>query len=279
MKKLLASLLGLWFAMTMFAQGGMGPGPGTAHSVGACTTPDCVAGGPALWLKADSLSLSDTDPVSTWEDSFGSNDATSVTTERPTFQTNEINSLPVVRFDGVNDWMQVADVAALEMDTDSTVFLVVNLTTGYAGPTAFIAKDSAAASAGAYFYYADNLGKLGVDRPFIEAGVVSTGGISLSTYYLVCAKVSSTTVSHYLDGTANGTDTLATGTATSQPLRIGAFSAGSLSGFNLMDVAEIIIYNSALSDGNRDIIEAYIAAKYALTIAQFDALKRLLYAA
>jgi hypothetical protein len=58
---------------------------------------------PDLWLKADSLGLSDGDAVGTWTDSSGNGyDATQATgSAKPTYKTNiTLAGKPVVRFDG-----------------------------------------------------------------------------------------------------------------------------------------------------------------------------------
>lgn len=65
--------------------------------------PNAVTGLVA-WYKADALAISNGNPVSSWTDSSGlGNHATQNGSSRPTFITNAINSLPVVRFDGSND--------------------------------------------------------------------------------------------------------------------------------------------------------------------------------
>ncbi len=70
-------------------------------------TPSQLA--PHAWFKADSLALSNNDPVSTWTDSSGNaRDATGVTTTRPLYIANARNGLPVVRFDGTDDTMATA---------------------------------------------------------------------------------------------------------------------------------------------------------------------------
>lgn len=58
--------------------------------------------------KADAITgLSDGDAVAAWNDSFGSvNYAQSTTANKPTYKTNQINSLPCVRGDGSNDWLE-----------------------------------------------------------------------------------------------------------------------------------------------------------------------------
>lgn len=57
--------------------------------------------------------LSDTDPVSTWPDrSRNANNATSTSTNRPTYKVNELNGNPILSFDGIDDKMSLLPVAA-----------------------------------------------------------------------------------------------------------------------------------------------------------------------
>ena len=60
-------------------------------------------------LDASTLTLTNGDPVSTWEDQspVGTNDATQTGTNRPTYIASGLNGLPTVRFDGTttNDYM------------------------------------------------------------------------------------------------------------------------------------------------------------------------------
>ncbi|MCH7908140.1 MAG: hypothetical protein IIB38_00810 [Candidatus Hydrogenedentes bacterium] len=61
------------------------------------------------WFDANSITgLADGEVVATWDDrSNNENDLTqSEAAEKPTYQTNEINSLPIVRFDGMDDNME-----------------------------------------------------------------------------------------------------------------------------------------------------------------------------
>lgn len=59
-----------------------------------------------IWLKADALSLSDNDLVSTWTDSSGlGNNATAAGVARPTFKANVFGTRPAVRFDGTNTFL------------------------------------------------------------------------------------------------------------------------------------------------------------------------------
>ncbi len=70
--------------------------------------------------------LSDGDPVSTWSDrSSSANNATGSGTARPTYQTNEINGNPCIRFDGTNDVFSLGTSAGLQPSTLSSIFVMV----------------------------------------------------------------------------------------------------------------------------------------------------------
>ncbi len=60
------------------------------------------------WYKADQISLSDGDPVAQWDDLSGNTrhlvQATGAA--KPTYKTAIVNGLPVVRFDGVDDYLR-----------------------------------------------------------------------------------------------------------------------------------------------------------------------------
>lgn len=60
-----------------------------------------------VWLDASTLSLTNGDPVSTWNDSSsgGTNDATQSGSARPIYIASGLNSLPTVRFDGTDDYL------------------------------------------------------------------------------------------------------------------------------------------------------------------------------
>jgi hypothetical protein len=76
----------------------------------------------ARWA-ADSLSLADGAAVASWTDSVGGNAATQgAGANQPTFKTNQFGTKPVVRFDGVNDVLQIGRPAAMVAAVDSQIF-------------------------------------------------------------------------------------------------------------------------------------------------------------
>lgn len=79
-----------------------------------------------LWLKASTLSLNDGDSVTTWTKAGGTGTSPTQGTvgSRPTYQTNEINSQPVIRFDGTDDFFTMGDMSAF---TAGHAFIVTRL--------------------------------------------------------------------------------------------------------------------------------------------------------
>lgn len=78
-----------------------------------------------LWLKADALALSNGDPVASWTDSSGNaRHATQGTGgKQPIFNTNVLNGLPAITFDGTDDELVSTDFEG----TSQTVFVVMTV--------------------------------------------------------------------------------------------------------------------------------------------------------
>jgi hypothetical protein len=220
-----------------------------------------------LWLKADAGVFSDAgvtpavnnDSVQQWNDQSGNgNNATQASgPSRPTYKTGIVNGKPVIRFAAgrINPgFMTIPDSAGLELDTDSTVFIVfahdVNATTH-----TLLSKDNDGFP-GAYSLFIGTDEKLELDRPFVEAGT-NPGSALDSSFHVVTVRVSGTTVDYWLDGASDGSDpSLAVGTQTNTALQIGQFRNGQR--FFSGDIAEIIIYNTALNTSDRKAVEDYL---------------------
>ncbi|OGI06376.1 MAG: hypothetical protein A3F80_01020 [Candidatus Melainabacteria bacterium RIFCSPLOWO2_12_FULL_35_11] len=81
------------------------PGSGQLLLLGTGSSPKTAAFDPStvaglkVWLKANALTYNEGDPISSWTDSSGNgNNFTGTAPTRPEFRTNVINGLPVVRF-------------------------------------------------------------------------------------------------------------------------------------------------------------------------------------
>src|SRR2546430_5219180 len=97
----------------------------------------------ALWLKADQLALNDGDPVGAWNDQSGNarNFTQGTAGFKPLYKTGIQNGLPVVRFDGVDDFLQNTN--------PPTNFSVTTLFIALAGRTAYQVNGGVFAAANA----------------------------------------------------------------------------------------------------------------------------------
>lgn len=203
--------------------------------------------------------------VATWQDQSGQNNHATQTTStaRPTYGSVTFNSKPALGFDGSSDFLSIADTANLELNGDSTVFVVARYNdTATATQLTILSKDNGS-SPGAYTLFRMNDRKLEVDRPFVQGGPKSTATVSSGAPHQIATRISGTGLSYFVDGAAGGTGSLNGGTATNTPLRIGTF--GGNNWWLLGDVAEVLVYNRALttgSSGEFEQVTAYLNEKW-----------------
>ena len=214
------------------------------------------------WYKADSLSLNDGDGVSSWDDSSGNGNDVSqaVGTRQPTFETNELNSLPVVRYDNNNDLLSDGDIADLDVGTGDIWFGCVFKSTDDStaqflfekGPTSFALMTTAAGELQARLGGTTNIPKQ------------SSGNWSRTAFVIATAS----RVSSSCNGFVNGSDMTTTGTTnTSSISNSNVFDIGAtaVTGSPLNgDIAEILVGGATLSTEDRQKIEGYLAHRYGL---------------
>lgn len=216
---------------------------------GASLTPQLpTIAGLKLHLKADAITgLADGAAVATWEDQSGEgNDATQGTAgERPTYQTNELNGKPVVRFDASDDGM----LTSLTLVGPYTIILVERGRAGAGLRTISSATANALISA----TRVDGL------NAYINA-VISNYSVAVDTPVILGLVIPAAANGFYF---VNGVDR----TSGTHHENWGQVAIGSEGGeYANTDLAEVIAYDSALSTADREAVEAYLAAKYAITI-------------
>lgn len=225
----------------------------TATPTATPNSPDDIPG-LILWIKADAQSFSDNDPVGTAVDSSGTtNNATASGTERPTFKTGILNSLPVFRFDGTDDRLTFTTAAST-----TTTFVVARISVAsstFTDYTPFIIYDTAGAGRLCAKVTTNNWGTFLSNSTDLDAGEV----LGTSTWNVL--EMTSTTGSTviYRNGVQKGTAAFSSSNGTTN--FIGAEPG---TRFLNGDIAEVITYNSVLSTGNRTAIELYLASKYGL---------------
>jgi hypothetical protein len=216
------------------------------YSVATPIIPTDIAGCD-LWLRADGITgLSDGNAVATWPDNSGNgNDfAQGTPANRPTYETGEINGKPVVRFVASSGHQLTS---AMVSGFPCTLFVVLKpraVLSGYVGAVSLddgqllLANLGGDNKWGTYTSGNDAAGSQLVNGTAYVACIVSTG-------------------SFFLNGVADGTYG---GGSSDQGSVIGGIGGQSFEG----DIAEVILYDSALSGTDRAAVEDYLMNKYAL---------------
>lgn len=201
-----------------------------------------------LWLKADAITgLSDGDLLSTWEDQSGqNNDATAAGDLRPTYQTSEINGLPIVRFDHSNDYMTTPSITM----SSQTIFLVLIGTAANCYVMSFNNGDN---ENGVIYGFVSNTIEI-YNNPRVQGGTANAYGV-----FTIIRESGVGTETRKNGSTVNTSGSV--WTTNTGFVGIGATAVGGTFGG---DIAEIIVYNSALSGGDLTNVETYLADKYGL---------------
>jgi hypothetical protein len=249
---------------------------GVANSVVAAVMFDTPAvSGPEdvpgldCWLKGDNTKWQDAagtvawttsgDPVGKIEDASGNGNhyTQSVNSDfRPHCITNQLNGYPILRFDGVDARLVGPD--HLSGFVEGTVFVVVKISNDVPGSGARTGLWHMGTSAEAHHYpWTDGVIYDGWGSSTRKATVDPTPSLS-SDFRIYCVVSGPGDWRSYLDGVLlyqTVTNTVAFPTA---PI-LGAHSGGYyLDG----DIAELIIYDTALSDTYREGLEQYLIDKY-----------------
>lgn len=232
----------------------------TAATGGACRpfSPLNVSG-LKLWLDASAITgLNNNDSVTTWTDLSGQgNNATQATGSRkPTYKTAILNSLPVVRFDGVDDYLANA---SLVLAQPATIFVVVQQSGGSIDYR--ILYDGTTSTTVMALTYVVSTTKWSAYGGTAFVGQSGTTGSNVPKCVSSIYNGASTEIR------ING-GTAATGNGGSQGWT-GGFTLGD--GWQrtgryatTADIGEILAYNSALSASNRAAVENYLIAKWAV---------------
>jgi hypothetical protein len=232
--------------------------------------------------------------VARWEDKSGNaRHATQGTSgSRPLRKASVQGGKDVLRFDGSNDSLSIASSTAtfkLLHSADSTVFLVFKSGTtanpGQAGYVVLATGNGSSSQIGFELATIDSDPSTANDAVSVFTVRGSSGTwpvytfennyFASNTFGLISlvSKPADATASNRValrknggnlstNNAPSGVQTVNTGNA-SNDLAIGAYG-GQASGFLNGDIAEIIVYDSALSDANREAVENYLLAKWGI---------------
>jgi hypothetical protein len=221
-------------------------------------------------LRADAGVTADAaNAVSLWEDQSPNGfDATQATAESmPKLVTNAINSKPALRFDGGDDYLDVATAAGLDIVGDIASFAVIRVDdyANYNGIWGKTAGPNANLPAPNDYYLIQGTGVPQLYRG--DAGtfqnVQGERPVRANNYAVIGFKQTGTSVTHYLNGATNGVGeiTAVPGDAGTN-LKIGTREDlfTKLKG----DMAELLIYNGTLSDQEITTAIEYLRNKYGI---------------
>ena len=222
--------------------------------------------GVSLWLAGDQITgLSDGDPVGTWSDASGNgNNATqAVAAAKPVYKVNILNGKPVVRFAGVDDTLAMTDFIDLGT-ADHTLFIVATKTTeDGVFSTGFLEQQSD--STHRYVIWQVRLTPW-TQNYYHNTGIGAGFAGSLGTFRVRTFRRNGTTSEHFANGGAGqsavAADFVASGGGGINLGRTG----GTLGAYVQGDMAEIILYNRALSNAEINRVNAYLSRKYGITV-------------
>lgn len=242
----------------------------------AIPSPDTISG-LKLWLKPETLtSYIDGQAVSSWTDSSGSGNTAlqADTSKQPFLRMNAFNGRSVVRFDGTKAipfYLQIADNAGLDFTRITAFAAIIDNGTGANGQrTIFCKNPSVSSGSPAYVLWREtgggNVNKMDLNLTIggVNSDHFSTSTLTTGTAAVVDAYYDGTNVYHDRNGSADGSSAQAGNIdATTGSLQIGGFTAAfSDSGLFDGDIAEILLYNVALSATDRANVQAYLMDKY-----------------
>ena len=224
-----------------------------------------------LWLKADAITGKvDTDPIATWPDSSGNGfdigQATSA--KQPLYRTNQLNGLPIVRFDGTDDVLSTGLVPWTNVINTTgggiyTFMALMNVTSAAAGATATfddacLATDAGGNTGVAHVRNATTLTVRAYNWDGNEDFAAVTGQ-SFGSWLRIAQDHDNTTLR--INSQAGTFQTVASGApSASGTTSIGQNYAGAK--FLAADVAEIIAWNKVLNGTEYTDMQDYLTAKW-----------------
>jgi hypothetical protein len=202
--------------------------------------------------------------VSSWTDFSGNGfHATQATgTAQPTFQTNEINGLPIVRFDGTDSLASTAPTNGAAQ-TIFTVIKQANLTGTHTIRGASLPDGSGlqhhTRTSGKQCLVQLNIAVLGTATTSLVAGTATILSSSFSD--------ATDAVAFYFNGAADGTATTTVTLGAGSTTLIGAHPELAESLFG--DIGELIVYTRLLTTTERGQVHSYLNDKWGIAVADY----------
>jgi len=225
---------------------------------------------PQLWLKADTGVTFSGSNVTAWADQSGNdNNAVANTGQQPTFVSSFLNGKPAIQFNGQQQIMQIANANTLDFFKMSSFIVLKYLGQGTGNNVVYIknANVGAPANQAMYGLVATNGGNVSFSQNVGLWSDYRTGiNIQDSIPKILSMTYNGTTQNVYSNGNFSNNFLIGGNIETST----GVFQIGGYNqSFNAAEyfygqIAEIIMYNRAVTSTERQQIEAYLNTKYAI---------------
>ncbi|OQY03961.1 MAG: hypothetical protein B6I20_03995, partial [Bacteroidetes bacterium 4572_117] len=264
-------LLVFIFSFNINAQ--TGPG-GVGNQAGTSSQPHNE-----IWFNASLLGLSDTDPVTEWTDISGNNnDGTQGTSaNQPIYRTGQLNGLPTVIFDGTDDFIPF-DGSVLAGKDYTVIFVGQRGTNGL--NSVGIGGTNTGQNNNLHLYWTSSQFRAEHNSNNLRTDMVTTGGpaydggTAQGSFGIFTTRLASTESdpfrknyqnNHYIpdaDGNFNNSSQLNSwnGAALSRAI------FGATEYYGNVDIAEVIIYSTAINEAQLEIVHNYLSEKYNITI-------------
>lgn len=227
-----------------------------------------------LNLQADTLALADGDPVSTWANtgSLGG-DFTQTGSARPT--KHSTSGVPYVQFDGLEDYMEAASAINNGLDdlASFTVFIAAKL----AGDAAclsgviFLSKISDITAGAGWTVGSGTYWMLAQEAGGNVYSYLSVVGSPFGSDCLLAAEFTDKNdfalrINASAMGTMHNENGPVGDMSTTEPVRIAADGDLGNQGFSGGNICAVMVYAPAPNASDRAAIEAWLAAKYGITL-------------
>ncbi|ASB49940.1 hypothetical protein CDL62_12725 [Alkalitalea saponilacus] len=247
----------------LYAQSGPG---GVGNASGENGQPQNV-----IWFNADMLELSDNDFVDIWPDESGNENHAeqSVADSRPRFLIDQINGRSAVSFDGSNDFLSFdGNVIA---NSDYTVLFVGKRRSNSTFKALFGGTGSGANTNLHVYWFNDTQIRShhwgnDLQTNMVAAAQPHSGGRTVDTYGIFATSLNSSLSTAHRKNFQNNSFLGARNVANQLTSWNGAALGRYNTGYHDVDVAEFIIYRSALNTAQMQIVSQYLALKYDITI-------------
>jgi hypothetical protein len=217
---------------------------------------DMPLNGMRMWLRADAGVVSRTTGVASWGDQGGLalNAVQTLSTKQPQWVANAVNGRPSIRFNGTASEIRPPNVT--NGLTQSEIFAVLKLTS----PIDATSRALWTFGSGSNFYPLNNAAQITERYASTSPHTGGTAPISLTQPHIY--NVSATSAGEWTSRLNSLTYLTFTGNTVSFSVTTPTIGGG-LAG----DIAEIIVYDSALSANARSAVQNYLSQKYDIAVA------------